>query len=118
MPCYALLCALGQKLLLDRHPSHVGFADAWAVLLQAHNAAVQELTFQLSASISVTTRQKAELSNKKVKRLYGKLSEQQAKMMQLQSLVSEKEFEFQKLSAEKLSVVEGKQAVSGKLGTA
>ncbi|KAL0028060.1 hypothetical protein WJX77_004125 [Trebouxia sp. C0004] len=79
---------------------------------------VEELTFQLSASTSVITGQNAELSEKEaqVKRLDGGLSEQQTRMMQLQSVVADKEFELQRFSAEKQCVVESKQAVIGELG--
>jgi len=96
----------------------VGFADAWIVLLQAHNAAVQDLTSQLSNGTSVNSRQKAELSTQEaqVQRLDGELSEQQGQVQQLQSLVSEKQFELQRLSAEKQSVIEDQQGMIGTLG--
>ncbi len=97
-----------------------GFADAWVVLLQGHEAAVQELSSQLSDSTSVTTRQEAELSTKEaqLQRLDGELSEQQTKVGQLQSVVSNTRSEVQRLTEQlegKQSEIEDKQAVIGKL---
>ncbi len=105
---------------LENYPSHVGFADAWVVLLQAQTAAVEDLASQLSDSNAVNSRQEAELSAKEaqVKRLDGELSEQQAQVHQLQTLASEKTSELERLTAliaEKQSVIENKEGYIGKV---
>ena len=131
-PCYALLCALHNKFksFSQRHSSHVGFADAWVMLLQVQTAAVEDLTAQLSTSISVNLRQEAELSAKEaqVKRLDGELSakeaqiqrlddelsEQQGQVHQLHTLASEKTSEVERLTAqlaEKESDIEKREGV-------
>ncbi|DBA79807.1 TPA: hypothetical protein ACH3X1_008468 [Trebouxia sp. C0004] len=79
-----------QQCLAQKTEQHDKLVREHDHSLEASNVTVQELTFQLSASTSVTTGQKAELSKKEaqLKRLDGELSEQQTKMMHLQSLVS------------------------------